>query len=140
VLGKGSAQFSRDWLPDMIVPELSLFSLSQALFDRKPSSFFKLWKQFSQKYSVPFWITFWSEQLWRAYCYVRLQKNGKEAEAKKIGYRLPFSFLNRSWRNYTLEELKTYHHLLYEIDYQVKNGGSAYALDLFYATMLLQSA
>ncbi len=139
VLGKRSAQFARDWLPDMIVPEVSLFSLSQALFDRKPSSFFELWKQLAHRYTAPFWITFWSEQLWRAYCYVRFQKRGKQLEAKKIGYRLPFSFLNRTWRNYTLEELKAYHHFLYEIDYQVKNGGSAYALDLFYATILLQS-
>ncbi len=139
VLGKRSAQFARDWLPDMIVPEVSLFSLSQALFDRKPSSFFRLWKQLAHRYTAPFWITFWSEQLWRAYCYVRFQRMGKLLEAKKIGYRLPFSFLNRTWRNYTLEELKAYHHFLYEIDYQVKNGGSAYALDLFYATILLQS-
>ncbi len=139
VLGKRSAQFASDWLPDMIVPEVSLFSLSQALFDRKPSSFFRLWKQLAHRYTPPFWITFWSEQLWRAYCYVRFQRRGKQLEAKKIGYRLPFSFLNRTWRNYTLEELKAYHHFLYEIDYQVKNGGSAYALDLFYATVLLQS-
>ncbi len=138
VLGKQSAQFARDWLPDMIVPEVSLFSLSQALFDRKPSSFFRLWKQIAHRYTAPFWITFWSEQLWRAYCYIRFQKMGKRLEAKKIGYRLPFSFLNRTWRNYTLEELKEYHHFLYEIDYHVKNSGSAYALDLFYSTVLLQ--
>ncbi len=134
VLGKGSAEFVRDWLPDIIVPELSLFSLSQAFFDRKASSFFARWRQLASRYAAPFWITFWSEQLWRAYCYVRFQKMGKHAEAKKIGYRLPFSLLHRTRCNYTLDELKAQHAFLYDIDYQVKNGGSAYALDLFYAS------
>lgn len=139
VLGKGSQEFVTDWLPDMIVPEVSLFSLSQALFDRKASSFFRLWKQLSHRYSAPFWTTFWSEQMWRAYHYVTFQKKGKQLEAKKIGYRLPFSFLNRTWRNHKLDDLKAYHHFLYEIDFHVKNGGADHALDLFYATVFLQS-
>lgn len=136
VLGKGSQEFVTDWLPDMVVPEVSLFSLSQALFDRKPASFFRLWKQLSHRYAAPFWTTFWSEQMWRAYHYVSFQKKGKQLEAKKMGYRLPFSFLNRAWRNYSLEDLKSYHSFLYEIDYHVKNGGSDHALDFFYATVL----
>jgi len=140
VLGKGSQEFVTDWLPDMIVPEVSLFSLSQALFDRKASSFFRLWKQLSHRYSAPFWTTFWSEQMWRAYHYVTFQKKGKPLEAKKIGYRLPFSFLNRTWRNHKLDDLKAYHHFLYDIDFHVKNGGAEHALDLFYATVLLQTS
>lgn len=139
VLGKESDEFVSDWLPDMIVPEVSLFSLSQALFDRKALSFFKLWKQLSHRYSVPFWTTFWSEQMWRAYHYVMYQKKGKQLEAKKIGYRLPFSFLNRSWRNHALDDLKAHHHFLYDIDFHVKNGGAEHALDLFYATVFSQS-
>ncbi len=136
VLGKGSATFAKDWLPDMVVPEVSLFSLSQALFDRKASSFFRLWKQLAHRYAAPFWITFWSEQMWRAYHYILYQKKGKQLDAKKMGYRLPFSFLNRAWRNYTLEELKSYHHFLYDMDHHVKNGGSTHILDLFYAMVL----
>jgi hypothetical protein len=137
VLGRGASRFAKEWLSQMVVPELSLFSLSQALFDRKAASFFRLWKQLAQKYGAPFWITFWSEQMWRAYHYVALQQKGKQAEAKKVGYRLPFSFLNRTWRRYSLDELQQLHHFLYDIDFHIKNGGHAYALDLFYATLLV---
>ncbi|SRR3989344_8709343 len=140
VLGKGSQEFVTDWLPDMVVPEVSLFALSQALFDRKSSSFFRLWKQLSHRYPAPFWTTFWSEQMWRAYHYVSFQKKGKQLEAKKMGYRLPFSFLNRTWRNYSPEDLKSYHSFLYDIDFHIKNGGSDNVFDLFYATVLLQSS
>ncbi len=138
VVGQNSKQFATDWLPDMIVSEVSLFALSQALFDRNKTVFFSLWGQMAHRYSVPFWTTFWSEQLWRAYAYIRFQKLKKISEAKKIGYRLPFSFLNRTWRSYSLERLKKAHNFLYEIDHQVKNGGDAFALDLFYAIFLLQ--
>ena len=138
VVGQNSKQFGQDWLPDMILPDISLFALSEALFDQNKSAFFSRWRQLARRYSVPFWTTFWSEQLWRAHAYVRFQKLKKVSEAKKIGYRLPFSFLNRTWRNYSLDRLKKAHHFLYEIDHQVKNGGESFALDLFYATFLLR--
>jgi hypothetical protein len=136
LIGKNNQTFFDNWLPQLVVPELSLFSLSQALFARKSQQFFLLWHRLGSMYSPQFWISFWSEQFWRAYCYVRLQKNGKGAEAKKIGYRLPFLFLNSGWRTCDLSELQHAHHFLYEIDYHVKQGGSEYSLELLYARFL----
>ncbi len=131
--GNNWKQFCNQWLSELVLPETSLFVLSQALFGRRVKLFFTQWKQLVHSYAPQFWIAFWSEQLWRAYCYVRLQKAGKYADAKKIGYRLPFSFLNRDWRNYSLRELCEAHHFLYGVDFHLKNGGNEVGLDLFYA-------
>jgi hypothetical protein len=113
--------------------------LSQALFDRKSRQFFLQWQRVSLIYPPQFWISFWSEQLWRACSYIQLQKDGKRDEAKKIGYRLPFSFLNNAWRTYSIGELQQAHSLLYDIDYHLKQGGNEYSLELLYARLLNKS-
>lgn len=136
VVGKGEREFVKEWLPHMLVADTSLFALSQTLFERKASSFFSLWKKVALQYSPPFWTMFWSEQMWRAYWYVLLQRKNKPADAKKIGYRLPFSFLRYQWRNYSVEDFQKAHTLLYDIDYRLKNGGSEYQLDLFFSLFL----
>ncbi len=134
IIGKNGRQFVKDWLPYLVVPELSLFSLSQPLFARKPHQFFMQWKQLCDLYPIQFWLIFWSDQLWRASCYVRLQQQGKTVDAKKIGYRLPFSFLKNDWRLHSLKELNSMHAMLYEIDYHVKQGGSLHTIELLYAS------
>ncbi len=139
LLNKNNQLFLDTWLPHLIMPEVSLFALSQALFDRKPRQFFMHWQRMSSLYSPQFWISFWSEQLWRACCYIRLQKEGKRQEAKQIGYRLPFAFLNNGWRSYSVTELQQAHMLLYDIDYHLKQGGTEYSLELLYAQFLNKS-
>ncbi len=136
VVGKSEREFVKEWLPHMIVADTSLFALSQALFERKASLFFSLWKKVALQYSPPFWTMFWSEQMWRAYWYVLLQQKNKPTDAKKMGYRLPFSFLRYQWRNYSLAELQKAHALLYELEYRLKNGGSENQLDLFFSLFL----
>jgi hypothetical protein len=136
LVGKKSELFVTTWLGQLVTPEISLFSLSQALFGRNAAQFFRYWKHLKGLYAVQFWISFWSEQLWRAYCYIRLQKSGQIADAKKIGYRLPFSFLKGQWRTVSLQELTTAHAFLYELDYHCKHGGSEEYLELFYARFL----
>ena len=136
VVGRSEREFIKEWLPHMIVTDTSLFALSQALFERKASSFFLLWKKVVLHYSAPFWTMFWSEQMWRAYWYVSLQRKNRPVDAKKIGYRLPFSFLRHQWHNYSIEDLQKAHTLLYDIEYHLKNGGSEYQLDLFFSLFL----
>jgi hypothetical protein len=133
LLGRNSQIFFQQWLPHIVVPDVSLFSLSQALFDKNARQFFTQWQRVSALYSPPFWVSFWSEQLWRACCYIYLQKNGKKDEAKKMCYRLPFSFIETTWRHYTIDELRYAHQLLYDIDYHLKQGGSEHGLELLYA-------
>lgn len=132
LVGRNTASFTTDWLPSLVVPEQSLFNLSQALFGKKAKSFYLQWKQFEGMYPLQFWLTFWSEQIWRAYCYVRLQRAGKILAAKKIGYRLPFSFLNKDWRLHSLQKLADAHRQIYSLDYHIKQGGKEHHLELLY--------
>jgi len=136
LVGKNSSRFVEEWLHKLLVPESSLFSLSQALFSKQSRSFFRQWKQVGRTYGAPFWIAFWAEQLWQAYAYVRLQKVGKGVEANRVAYRLPFSFKNRDWRTHSLQALQQAHHQLYEMDFHIKNGGSDVALELFFTNVL----
>ena len=133
LIGKNKNSFFNDCLAHVTPAYLSLFSLSQALFSGRADRFFVLWRSLKKQYAPQFWISFWSEQLWRAYYYIVLQKAGKKQNAKKIGYRLPFSFLSADWRRYKPTELKKAHKALYEIDYHIKQGGSDLFLELFYA-------
>lgn len=136
VVGKNGERFVQEWLHQLIVPEVSLFALSQAFFARQSRTFLRQWKQIESQYGTSFWISFWAEQLWQAYAYIRLHKAGKVMEAKQVGYRLPFSFKNRDWRSHAPDALQLAHHRLYELDFHVKNGGSETALDLLLIGMV----
>lgn len=136
LLGKNWKMFIDQWLHELLVPETSLFSLSQAFFARQPKQFFYQWQAISAAYAPQFWIVYWSEQLWQAYAYVRLQKAGRAMDAKKVSYRLSFSFKNRDYRSYSLTTLRNAHQYLYEIDFHLKNGGNDTSLELFYTKFL----
>lgn len=136
LLGNGWRSFAESWLPEIVIVEKSLFSLSEALFMQSGKKFYRAWKEILDHYAPQFWIRFWSEQMWRAYWYTHFQQKGKRLEAKKMSYRLPFSFLNRYWRNHSLETFAQAHALLYEIDYHMKNGGTELSFDLFFSLIL----
>jgi hypothetical protein len=56
----------------------------------------------------------------------------KHADAKKAQYKLSFSFINRDWSSYKLEELSNAHHFLSKLDFQLKNGAGEIGLEHFY--------
>lgn len=132
VLGDNSELFMRDWYEKVVLPEESLFTLAQSLFARKQDLFFRSWNGIKDEYAAPFWTTFWSEQLWRAHHVIKFRKEGKFNEAKRMSYRLPFSFMQREWQHISLEELSAAHEFLYQTDRLVKSGGSMLALEIFY--------
>lgn len=110
----------------------SLFELSENFFSYKSQPFFALWSILEKQYPPMFWVSYWSEQIWKAY-YTRLYLQQKNfVAAKKISYRLPHSFINKTWKNFTLEQLRYLHQKLYNIDFAIKKGSSFYSLDLFY--------
>lgn len=133
VVGSGIHDFSEQWLSFVIVPEQSLFTLSQYFFARDGMRFFKQWSTVKDLYAAPFWISFWSEQLWRASLFIQLSEQQNFAEAKRISYKLPFSFIQRDWKKVTADELKRAHDVLYQCDYAIKNGGDENVLEMFYA-------
>jgi hypothetical protein len=136
VMGKNISLFITQWLPCIINPSTSLFGLSQSLFACDPQ-FWKQWYAVANQFSPQFWITFWSEQLWRASMYISARKEGRDT--KMISAKLPFSFINRDWRAYTCEELSNAHNYIYTLDYNLKQGATDYGFDLFYTKFFLGS-
>ena len=132
LIGKNADDFFAQWMIHLAEPTSSLFTLSQYFFGKKNRSFFRQWSHMSELYLPPFWISFWADQLWRAYVYVELMQQKKVVEAKKAQYKLPFSFINRDWSAYSLDELRDAHHCLTTIDFQLKNGASDIGLEYFY--------
>jgi hypothetical protein len=132
VLGKNVNEFFKDWMPNLIEPTQSLFLLSQHFFSKNSRKFFSLWSQAERAYQSPFWVAFWSDQLWRAYLYCDLMHKKEYAEAKKAGYKLPFSLLNRDWSSLQLDELRNALSYLADLDFKLKNGGSLIGFELFF--------
>jgi len=138
LLGTNVDIFVDRWLDKIVMPERSLFTLSTSFFAKKSDTFFRLWSEISNDYADVFWVAFWSEQLWRAHQFVVLSKAQQFEQAKKIGIRLPFTFINRDWKLHNPAQLRQAHDDIYAIDYCLKNGGSSISLDLFYSKFLSQ--
>jgi hypothetical protein len=117
-----------------VTPQASLFALSDAIFQKNKKLALPLWHSVRDTFSIQFWLSFWSEQTWRAYWYIILMRAGRVSDAKKIAYRLPYSFIQKVWRQYDPNALIKAHAFLYDIDSASKNGqlpeGST-ILDLF---------
>ena len=116
----------------MLKSESSLFTLSQLFFAKQPEAFYRYLATIESVYPEQFWISFWSEQLYRAFFYVTYMKKGNQGEAQKIGARLPFSFLQRDWRKHEPADLASSHAFLYELDSALKNGRGELGFDRFY--------
>ncbi len=111
-------------------PSLSL--LSEYFFAKNSQQFFGIWASIQSSYPDVFWVSFWSEQVWKAY-HVRgflLDKNF--VQAKRMGFRLPYSFMNRDWQKSNTKELAKAYEFLYYMDYGYKTGSTFCSIDLFY--------
>lgn len=132
VTGSKKHEFLQSWIDGIVIPDYSLFNLSQYLFAKETTSFLNYWRHMKMSYTEQFWIAFWSEQLWRAAYYCKYMQEGKFREAKTVAYRLPFSFLQKEYKKYSFLELSNAHDWLYTLDYDLKNGSSETGLDLFF--------
>lgn len=125
--------FCEQWLPLLSTTEQSLFVLSTAFFQKNTKLFFAQWTQYERQYEQSFWVSFWFDQLWRASLYVHAMHAQKHNDAKIARAKLPFSFINRDWKQYTSSELIVMCDWLYAADYKIKNGLGAVPWDLFFA-------
>jgi len=132
LLGKNTEDFTAQWLHQLVEPEHSLQSLSGSLFAKNSKKFFSLWQQLGPDYPPQFWISFWSEQFWRAFYFMQYSHNKQFIEAKRISFRLPYSFINGDWRRLKADQLRDAHKLLYAVDCSLKNGGNERSLELVY--------
>ena len=132
VLGKNVQPFMKSWFENLVATDESLFTLTQWFFARKPQHFWRTWHAIKDNYVPVFWTTFWSEQIWRAHYVISLRKQQELGQAKQMAYRLPFSFLQRDWKNVSESELQNAHNFLYDADFKIKNGASDLFLDVFF--------
>lgn len=137
LIGGSVDEFKREWYSKLIAPETSLFTLSTHFFARKQQPFFTLWLQVKDDYAPQFWIAFWSDQLIKAYGYVLYSQQNNHLAAKKMGYRLPFSFMKTDWKKHSLKKLAATHDQLYALDFHMKNGGTD-QFELLYAQFFTQ--
>jgi hypothetical protein len=67
--------------------------------------------------------------MFRAFYYVSYRRQQQMVEAKKVGFKLPFSFLRADWQRYQPDFLARVHNELYMIDGNLKRGGSVVQLE-----------
>lgn len=132
VISSGDKRHVDELIQSLVGADQSLFTLSALLFARQQEAFFKAWSEVHDHYQEVFWCSFWSEQLWRAACFVRLAQEQAMLEAKKISSRLPFSFIQKDWKLHHQHELVRAHEYVYSIDFAFKNGNEAPLIELFY--------
>ena len=98
--------------------------MAQLFFEKKADLFFVKWHQVRGYYSDQFWTVFFSDQLFKAYFFVKAQGRVDPAH-KQMTYGLPFSFLKHDWKLYQFENLQQAHKQMYDIDIALKTGGSS---------------
>ncbi len=133
VIREGSLKDLKKNLSVIMSSKVSLFDLSESFFEKEESRFFNLWGEVCSNYPVPFWINYWSDQLWRAFFVVKYLKEKKVNEAKSFSFRLSYSFVRSSWRKCSLSEIKRAHQNLYDIDFAYKRGSKFCLFDVFYS-------
>jgi len=125
------------YLQRLLQHDGSLFHLADLFFKHQWSLFFPRWEQLYPLYSDMFWLSFWSDQVWRAY-YVHVflaQKNMQEA--RKISYRLPHSYIGGVWRRNNTIMLYDFYRKLYFFDTRVKKGSYFSMQDAILTTSLV---
>ena len=129
--GESLPEFLDSCMCEVIIPDTPFFELATSFFARDIHRFLGIWRNLATWYGPQFWIALWSEQLFRAYFYVLARHKGLFAEAKRISWRLPFSFTQRDWKLYDPGSLRRAHRNLMILDHELKNGASEFGLDLF---------
>lgn len=124
VLGKNKDLFLEQWFSKLAVDDFSLFHVSELFFAKKNDEFVEYWNVVFPRYSEMFWVSFWSDQFFKAYCYVFQKQQGKIV-SKYETYGLPFSFLRFDWKKHNLETLQKCHQKIYQVDAVLKTGGNS---------------
>ncbi len=133
VLGSQRTAFLTYWLPHLVRSETSLFQLSGALFAGDVHAFGQQWHALTEVYDFPFWLVYFSEQFFRAYFFIKYKRAGAHELAKKISYRLPFSFIQRDYKCYEPPIFLRAHKELRALDAHLKTGGDPLALERVFA-------
>lgn len=126
------------YINSFIMPDNHLYTLSQTFFKKDPV-FFAHWHSLSLQYPPIFWLSFWSEQWWKAYHLVAFARQKNIILAKKFGSKLPYSFITKDWELYQPNYFQKLLSRLYLIDFSLKQGRSFCFFDLIYGEHFAQT-
>lgn len=129
-------EFFDKYLFKILIQEKSLFDLSGYFFQKQIKKFFELWLNYKSDYPIEFWISFWSDQIWQASLFVTILNKENILKARKYSYKLPFSFINKSYKFYNNTYLIKSHQELYNIDYNIKNDLGYNSLEIWFLKFL----
>lgn len=138
LVGARVEQFSVTILPYLVTQDYTLFELSTAFFARDVKKFMKVFELLNAEFQAPFWVSYFSEQIFRAFWYVYFKKNNKLVDAQKIAYRLPYSFVQKDWKTHDYKLLAELHEKLYQFDTDFKHGSYAETLSFILLQYVLQ--
>lgn len=130
VLGKNSQQFFQEWMNQLVVNDVSLYYLSQLLFEKKSAEFFDVWGKVRGLYSDQFWTAYFSDQFFKAYWFI-VWRGNIAMQHKPMIYGLPFSFIKNDWKLYKPCMMQSAHDKIYQVDIALKTGASLLQLDQF---------
>ena len=136
VLGRSKEDFFMTYMPLLVKHEESLFTLSQHFFGLQPEKFFTVLAPLELVYPLEFWVAFWLEQIWQALIFIETAATQGPLVAKTSVSRLPFSFIQKDWKNFSSEFLIRAHAELYKFDHAFKNGVSETGLHIWYIDFL----
>jgi len=121
LVGRKTPDFFTNWMPRIFSSQKSLFQLSQAFFAKDLENFLRLWLVMNEQYSIAFWSTFFSDQLFRAALIIMARK-GKKMISQEVEKRLPFSFLKNDWQLHDVDKLIILHQTICDFDIAFKSG------------------
>jgi len=128
---KQTAAFTA-YLDTLYENQTTLQDLAECFFAKRDNAFFIRWQALQHHYPPIFWVVFWAEQLWKAIHVTQFMHQKQFVQAKKMSFRLPYSFINRDWQRANVNELVRCHEFLYQIDYGIKTGSTFCSLDLLF--------
>ncbi len=126
--------FKEQYLPRLIKSDMgSLFAFTDLLWQRKIAAFYAYWAEIRGLYAPQFWLSFWSDQFFRAYAYSYCMKRKETALAQQVAARkLSFIYIKSTWQSVPLDLLITVHEMIYRIDYSSKSGGTTDMIEYIY--------
>ncbi len=110
------------FLRQLLPQDISVSMLAELFFKQEWTAFVHEWARVSSSYSDMFWISFWTEQLWRAYWVCWYMQRGQQTRARSIGYRLPAAVMNGGWRTLDRETLRLQYEKMVLLDAGIKRG------------------
>jgi len=110
------------FLQTLLPHEVTLQHITELFFKNDWPLFFEKWAAVSDMYSDMFWISFWTEQCWRAYWVCWYMQRGQQTRARGMSYRLPPLFMQSGWQKNDLAALQARYEALAFFDTRVKHG------------------